>query len=189
MSQSIISRPRVTAIIRTMLLLAALLSLAGCSVAPPTGITPVEPFDIDRYAGTWYEIARLDHSFERGLSDVTANYQAQTDGSIAVVNRGYDSARGEWREAKGRALFLGDKKRASLKVSFFGPVYGGYHIVALDPQYRWAMVVGPSRDYLWILARDKQLPPTVREQLLNQAEQLGFAVQQLIWVEHTRNGD
>jgi len=174
---------------RAMLVLATLLSLMACSVAPPTGITPVEPFDIDRYAGSWYEIARLDHSFERGLSDVTANYQGQTDGNIAVINRGYDSARGEWRAAKGRAVFLGDKKRASLKVSFFGPFYGGYHVVALDPQYRWAMVVGSSRDYLWILARDKQLPAAVRERLLNQAQQLGFAVQQLIWVEQTRNSD
>jgi apolipoprotein D and lipocalin family protein len=174
---------------RLVLLAMVLFSINACSTAPPDGIAAVTPFDIDRYAGTWYEIARLDHSFERGLSDVTATYRRADDGSVTVINRGYNSEQGTWREAKGRGLFLGDNHRGSLKVSFFGPFYGGYHVVALDPQYRWAMVVGQSRDYLWILARDKQLPPPIREQLLKQAQQLGFATQQLIWVEQIRNAD
>jgi apolipoprotein D and lipocalin family protein len=172
---------------RLALLSIILLTISACSTAPPAGITAVTPFAIDRYVGTWYEIARLDHSFERGLSDVTATYRRADDGSVTVLNRGYDKEHGHWREAKGRALFLGDNNRASLKVSFFGPFYGGYHVVALDPQYRWAMVAGPSRDYLWILARDKQLPSAIREQLLHQAQQLGFATQQLLWIEQTRS--
>jgi apolipoprotein D and lipocalin family protein len=151
-------------------------------------MSAVSPFDIKRYAGKWYEVARLDHSFERGLSDVSATYSQKADGSLEVINRGYDNKQGDWRQATGRALFTGDPNRASLKVSFFGPFYGGYHVIALDQQhYRWAMVVGPDRDYLWILSRDRQLPADVREQLLRQARELGIDVEQLIWVKQTRD--
>ena len=170
------------------LLMATLAVLSACSTTPPAGMTAVTPFDVQRYVGKWYEIARLDHSFERGLSDVSATYRLQNDGSVEVINRGFDSKRGEWREAEGRALFTGEPTRASLKVSFFGPFYGGYHVVALDQQgYRWAMVVGPDRDYLWILARDKQLPAGVREELLRQAKEQGIDVQKLIWVGQNRD--
>ena len=106
--------------------LALLLLLTGCAVAPPEGVTPVTGFELNRYLGQWYEIARLDHSFERGLSDVSATYRLQDDGSVQVVNRGFDGKRNEWREAVGRALFTGDPTRASLKEPFFGPFYGGY---------------------------------------------------------------
>jgi apolipoprotein D and lipocalin family protein len=169
------------------LLLAALLGLSACSTTPPDGVAAVTPFDLGRYEGKWYEIARLDHAFERGLQDVSASYRRQPDGSVEVINRGFDRERDEWRQAAGRALFTGDTNTASLKVSFFGPFYGGYHVIALDQQhYRWAMVMGPNRDYLWILAREKQLPAEVRERLLSQARQLGVDVQQLIWVDQTR---
>ena len=163
------------------------LTLAACSTAPPDGVRPVTSFDINRYLGQWYEIARLDHSFERGLSDVSATYQLQDDGSVKVTNRGYDTQRQAWKEAIGRALFIGDSNTASLKVSFFGPFYGGYHVIALDQlNYRWALVAGPDRDYLWILARDKTLPAEVREKLVSQARALGFATDKLIWVEQQR---
>jgi len=164
------------------------LTLAACSTLPPDGVRPVTSFEINRYLGQWYEIARLDHSFERGMSDVSATYQLQDDGSVKVINRGYDTQRQAWKEAIGRALFIGDSRTASLKVSFFGPFYGGYHVIALDQQdYRWALVAGPDRDYLWILARDKTLPAGVREQLLSQAHALGFATDKMIWVEQKRN--
>lgn len=172
----------------TALMLAALVGLSACATTPPEGMTAVSPFDITRYVGKWYEIARLDHSFERDMNDVSATYSQQEDGSVKVINRGYNSKHSEWREATGRALFTGDANRASLKVSFFGPFYGGYHVVALDQQnYRWAMVVGPDRDYLWILSKDKQLAPAIREQLLAQAKSQGIDVSKLIWVSHTRN--
>jgi apolipoprotein D and lipocalin family protein len=168
--------------------MASLLGVNGCSTALPEGATAVTPFDINRYAGKWYEIARLDHSFERGLTDVSANYRLQPDGSVEVINRGYDSSRNEWRQVTGRALFIGDTNRASLKVSFFGPFYAGYHVVALDRQnYRWAMVMGPSRDYLWLLAKDKTLPADIRVQLLGQASTLGIDTQKLIWVDQRRS--
>ena len=129
-----------------LLVIAALPALNACSTQPPAGMTPVGPFQIERYLGKWYEIARLDHSFERGMSDVNATYQLQDDGSVKVINRGYDTRKQAWKEAIGRALFIGDSQTASLKVSFFGPFYGGYHVIALDEQnYRWSLVAGPDR--------------------------------------------
>ena len=163
------------------------LTLAACATAPPDGVRPVTAFDLNRYLGQWHEIARLDHSFERGMRDVSATYSLQEDGSVKVVNRGYDTQRQAWKEAIGRAVFIGDSNTASLKVSFFGPFYGGYHVIALDQQnYRWSLVAGPDRDYLWILSRDRTLPAGVREQLLNQAKALGFATDKLIWVDQKR---
>lgn len=121
------------------LLLSSLLSLS-CSVSPPAGVKPVDHFTVDRYLGTWYEIARLDHTFERGLSHVTARYALQPDGSLQVINTGYSAAKQRWRHSIGKARFLGSPQTASLKVSFFGPFYGGYHVIALDEDYRYALV-------------------------------------------------
>lgn len=169
------------------LLFVSMLALSSCSTSAPDGVVAVTPFDINRYVGKWYEIARLDHSFERDMTNVSANYRIQDDGSVEVINRGFDTKRKEWRDAVGKAKFTGDSNRASLKVSFFGPFYGGYHVVALDQQaYRWAMVSGPDRDFLWILARDRQLPAEIREQLLTRARELGFDTQKLIWVSQNR---
>ena len=166
--------------------LVSVLGLAGCSTTPPDGMRAVTPFDLSRYLGKWYEIARLDHSFERGLSDVSANYRLQADGSVEVINRGYNAEKGEWKEAKGRAVFTGEPTRGSLKVSFFGPFYGGYHVAALDANYQWALVVGPDRSYFWILSRTRQLPPALREQLIARADALGIDTEALIWVTHNR---
>ena len=170
-----------------MIVLSLLLVLGGCAVAPPSGVTPITDFELNRYLGKWYEIARLDHSFERGLSKVSATYSPRGDGGVKVVNRGYDDRAGVWKEAEGRAYFTGEPTVGSLKVSFFGPFYGGYHIIALDKEsYSWAMISGPNRDYLWILARARELPPAVLDELLQQARALGFATDQLIRVEQDR---
>ena len=167
-----------------LLVIAALPALNACSTQPPAGMTPVSPFQIERYLGKWYEIARLDHSFERGLSNVSATYSRREDGGVRVLNRGYDDRAGAWKDAEGRAYFTGEPTVGSLKVSFFGPFYGGYHIVALDrANYSWVMVSGPSREYLWILARTRQLPPPVLDELVKQAKALGFATDRLIWVK------
>ncbi|MDN0084969.1 lipocalin family protein [Crenobacter sp. SG2305] len=171
---------------KLLAVLAASLFTAGCSTLPPAGIHPVGNFSLTRYNGNWYEIARLDHSFERGLTDVSAGYSQNSDGSIRVLNRGYDVGSGRWKQAQCRALFNFDPQTASLKVSFFGPFCGGYHVVALDPDYRWALVAGNDRNYLWILARERQLPVEVRNALLQQARSLGFDTNQLIWVSHSR---
>jgi apolipoprotein D and lipocalin family protein len=165
--------------------LGAALSLAGCATAPPAGVSVVSPFDLQRYLGTWFEVARLDHRFERGLSRVTASYSLNADGSVKVLNRGYNAEKGAWSEAAGRALFTGDANTASLKVSFFGPFYGGYHVIALDPAYRWAMVIGPDPSYLWILAREPRIADSVRASLLAKASAVGVNTTGLIWVDHS----
>lgn len=164
--------------------LGAALLVGGCATAPPPGVKVVSPFDLQRYLGTWLEVARLDHRFERGLNRVSATYSLNADGSVKVLNRGYNAAKGAWSEAEGRAVFIGDSNTASLKVSFFGPFYGGYHVIALDSDYRWAMVIGPDPGYLWILAREAKLPAGVRERLVAQAAAAGVDTAGLIWVDH-----
>lgn len=160
------------------------LLVAGCT-GMPQGVTPVTGFDVNRYLGEWYEIARLDHSFERGLEKITAQYSLNPDGSLRVVNRGFDVASGEWREAEGKARFIDDPQTGRLKVSFFGPFYGAYNIIKLDHSgYRYALVCGPDTSYLWILARSPDLDRTIVEQLVSYAADLGFDTSQLIYVQH-----
>jgi apolipoprotein D and lipocalin family protein len=157
---------------------------SGCT-GIPDGVQAVTGFELDRYLGTWYEIARLDHSFERGMSNVTANYSMRDDGGVSVLNRGYKVAKGEWDEASGKAYVVGDADVGQLKVSFFGPFYGGYNIVELDKSgYQYALVAGPDRDYLWILSRTAQMAPDVLQSLVDKARELGFATDELIFVEH-----
>lgn len=167
------------------ILVLALLLLAGCAQVPD-GIEPVGGFDAERYLGQWYEIARLDHRFERGMDNVTASYAARADGDIDVLNRGYLRATGEWKEARGRAKFVGARDLGSLKVSFFGPFYGGYNVIDLDPEYQLALVAGPSREYLWILARRPDPPREAVDRVVQRARELGFDTGALIWVGHDR---
>ncbi|UCB49860.1 MAG: lipocalin family protein [Deltaproteobacteria bacterium] len=159
------------------------LLLSGCT-GVPEGLEPVTGFEPNRYLGKWYEIARLDHSFERDLSNVTAHYSRKESGEIDVINRGFNGETGEWKEIKGRARFIKSESVGSLKVSFFGPFYGGYHIIELDKEnYAYAMVAGPSRSYLWILARDKTLNPRTLSDLVSKAKQRGFETKNLIYVQ------
>ena len=150
----------------------------------PEGVEAVDSVDPERYLGTWYEIARLDHPFERGLRNVTATYSKREDGGIKVLNQGYSVEEGEWQSAEGKAYPIEEGRWNRLKVSFFGPFYGGYNIVALDDDYQWVMVVGPNRDYLWILARSPDLDRDIVNSLVAQAEALEFAVNELIFPEH-----
>jgi len=154
--------------------------LAGCSGAPD-GVEPVKGFELDRYLGKWYEVARLDHSFERGLSRVTADYSLRDDGGVQVVNRGYNRKEGEWSEAIGRAYFVTSEDIGHLKVSFFGPFYGAYVIFELDPDYRYSFVAGPDRNYLWLLSRTSQVSDEVMKRFIQRAKALGFDTEQLIF--------
>ncbi len=163
------------------------LLLTACAQIPD-GVKAVDGFDADRYLGKWFEIARLDHRFERGLEDISATYTAREGGGIDVRNRGFDPAKGEWREARGRARFAGSPEIASLEVSFFGPFYGGYNVVELDPDYQIALVVGPTRSYLWILARRPDPSREEVERLVRRARDLGFDTDSLIYVSHSRPG-
>jgi len=157
------------------------LVLQGCT-GIPEGIEPVTGFDQERYLGAWYEIARLDHSFERGLSEVTATYSTNPDGSIAVLNRGFDQEEGRWREAEGVARFVDSPTVAHLKVSFFGPFYGSYIVFGLGEDYDYAFVSGFNRDYLWLLSRSPEISDTLRNEFLETITDLGFAADDLVWL-------
>ena len=148
----------------------------------PASVQPVGNFDISRYLGRWYEVARIDQRFEKGLVRTRAEYSLNSNGSVQVVNRGFDPRRNRWEEARGKGQFVGGSDQAALKVSVFGPVYGGYTVVARDEQYRWAMVVGSSLDYFWILSRTPVLPTGVRQHLLSQAQQIGIDLDRIVWV-------
>ncbi len=163
-----------------------LVALASACATVPDGLTVVDGFDADRYLGRWYEVARLDHRFERNLTSVTADYRRAPDGSIEITNRGYDSGNGQWRVAQGRGQAAGPANEGRFKVSFFGPIQSGYNILALDKEhYSWALVCGNTRSYLWILARRPHLEPVVRERLVAQAAAAGFDTDALLWVDHS----
>jgi len=158
--------------------------VSGC-VGIPENVKPVENFELDRYLGRWYEIARLDHSFERGLSRVTAVYSMRDDGGVKVINRGYSETKNHWEEAEGKAYFVRESDIGYLKVSFFGPFYGAYVIFELDHQnYQYSLVSGPDKSYLWILARSPNISEDIRERLIAKATALGFDTDNLIYPEH-----
>lgn len=167
-------------------ILLVLLLLTGCLTSPPEGITPVSDFELEKYLGTWYEIARLDHPFERGLSQVTAEYSIISEDTIRVLNRGYDPDNARWSRAEGKAKFRGDETIGSLKVSFFGPFYGGYHIFALDENYETALISGPTKNYFWILSRSPEIDEAVYEELVRLAHTVGIPTEELIRVDQTQ---
>ncbi len=176
--------------LRSWLILLCALLVSAC-MGVPDKVQVVQSVDARQYLGTWYEIARLDHSFERDLDYVTANYSLREDGGIQVINRGFNSKTKTWHEAIGKAYFVEpahpDKTHSGkLKVSFFGPFYGAYNIMVLDkPYYNYVMVCGPDKSYLWILSRTPQLTYPIKQHLIAQAQELGFATEQLIHVKQS----
>lgn len=165
---------------------AAVLGLVGVAsyahASPRRADPPVVPhLDLDRYLGRWYEIAHLPAFFQRGCVATTATYALRDDGDIEVVNRcrkgGLD---GKPSDAKGKAWVVDEETNAKLKVQFFWPFSGDYWVLALDDDYRWALVGSPDRDYLWILSRTPQLPEGRYEALVNKARDLGYPVEKLI---------
>lgn len=165
---------------KTFSLVLSLILLVGCT-AKPSNLEAVTHFDANRYLGTWYEIARLDHSFERGLTNVSATYSFNEDGSIKVVNRGWNEQEQEWSEALGKAKFVQQNTIGHLKVSFFGPFYSSYLVYYLEDDYSTALVSGYNRDYFWILSRETQLPDYKLNKYLRIAEQAGFDIESLIF--------
>lgn|SRR5690606_28843125 len=157
----------------------------SCSTIP-RGAVAVTPFDKDRYLGKWYEIARLDFKYEKNLNNTTAEYTLNEDGTIRVDNQGYNTKKDKWQQAIGKAKFVGDENVGMLKVSFFGPFYSGYNVIALDEDYRYALVAGKNLKYLWILSRDTEMPQTVRDRYLKIAEDIGYNTADLLWVEHDK---
>lgn len=165
--------------------LSVLMLMISACTGMPKNVSPVSGFDADRYLGTWYEIARLDHSFERGLEQVTAEYSRRDDGGISVVNQGFNPSKKRWKRVEGKAYFTGASDIGRLKVSFFGPFYGGYNIIALDKEhYGYSLVCGPNKSYLWILARKPVLDKSTTDRLLDTASTLGFDTGNMIFVNH-----
>jgi apolipoprotein D and lipocalin family protein len=153
--------------------------LAGCT-GVPQGLTVVDDFRLERYLGAWYEIARLDNRFEKDLGQVSAEYSLRDDGSVKVMNRGFDAEKGEWSSIEGKAAFVGDATKGALKVSFFGPFYASYNVLALDREnYSWAIVCGHKKSLFWILARQPEMEPSLLKRLVAKADSLGFETAKL----------
>lgn len=168
---------------RTLLLL--LCSIITACTGKPDGVIAVNDFDIDRYSGTWYEIARLDHSFERGLDNITAHYSRQEDGGVRVINRGFSKEENAWQQAEGKAYFVDKTDTGHLKVSFFGPFYGSYIIFELDKKnYQYAFISGPDTSYLWLLSRTKKVDKSIIDLFIKRSQALGFDTSELIYVKH-----
>lgn len=164
--------------------LVVLCTLTGC-LGMPDDVEPVQDFDATRYLGRWYEIARLDHRFERDLVNVTATYSRRDDGAVAVLNRGYNAVDKEWDAIEGVARFVRSENEGYLKVSFFGPFYGSYVVFGIEEEnYSHAFVSGFNHNYLWLLAREPQVSDAVQEAFLREAKGRGFDTGDIIWVEH-----
>jgi len=158
--------------------------LTGC-VGIPENVKPVDNFRLEKYLGAWYEIARLDHSFERDLTRVTANYSLRDDGGVRVLNRGYSVKEKRWKEAEGKAYFVRGTDQGYLKVSFFGPFYGSYIVFELDHEnYQYSLVCGPDKSYLWLLARNPEMKKDLKDSLIAKAATLRFDTSKLIFVDH-----
>lgn len=172
---------------RVFLVCSCLVLLSSCT-GLPKGIIPVEQFELDIYLGKWFEIARLDHRFERGLSNVSAVYSLNGDGDVVVMNRGYDQKKQEWKEAIGKARFKGNVNTGHLTVSFFGPFFGSYVIFELDEvDYQYAFVSGYNRKSLWFLSRSATVSDELYNLFVSRADELGFETAGLIRVDQSLN--
>ncbi|PKR80414.1 lipocalin [Brumimicrobium salinarum] len=169
-----------------LLIMGLFLSLFGCATIPKKA-EAVKGFNADQYLGKWYEIARFDFRFEKNLNNTTAEYSKNEDGTIKVINKGYNYVKKEWTSAEGKAKFVKDAETAMLKVSFFGPFYSGYNVIELDKDYQYALVAGESLKYLWILSRTPSLPNKIKEKYIQKAREIGYKTENLVWVSHDGN--
>jgi len=177
---------KIIKMITSLILTTTAFSFLSCSTIPK-GVVAVHPFDKSRYLGKWYEIARLDFRFERDLNNTTAEYSLNENGSIKVVNRGFNYKTNEWKEAVGKAKFVHGDNTAMLKVSFFGPFYSGYNVIAIDNDYKYALIAGKNLEYLWILGRETSIPDDIKGKYLKIASEAGYNTSGLIWVSHDRH--
>lgn len=164
-------------------LVTAILLLRFRRTIPPN-VTAVRNFNKERYLGKWFEIARLDFFFEQNLNNTSAEYSFNSDGSIKVINKGYDYKNNKTKIARDKAKFVGPDTEGKLKVSFWGPFYSGYNVIAIDGDYANALVAGRNLNYLWFLSKEKTMPPKIKEEYLRVAESYGYNTSELIWVEH-----
>jgi len=171
----------------SLIVVIGIIILFNSCASIPQKAKPVENFEVNRYLGTWYEVARFDFRFEKDLDNTSANYTLDKKGNVIVLNSGYNFVKKKWSKADGLAKFRGDKNIAALKVSFFGPFYSGYNVIALDENYQYALIAGKNLDYLWILSRTKELPDEIKTEYLKIAEEIGYDTSRLIWVKHDKD--
>lgn len=174
-------------IIKGFAIMAVVATIFTSCVGIPDGVTAVQNFNKDKYLGKWYEIARFDFRFERNLDNTTAQYSINPDGSIKVLNQGYNYVKKEWDSAEGKAKFVGSESEARLKVSFFGPFYAGYNVVDIDDNYQNTLIYGNSTKYMWILSRNKTIDDATKKRFIEKAKKDGFDVSKLIWVNHNKD--
>ncbi len=172
-------------ILASVLIASSVLLLSSLSFKG-NDVDAVKPFDANKYLGKWFEIARLNYSWEQNLDNVTATYTLREDGKIRVDNKGYNVKKEKWEESIGKAKPNGDPKGGRLKVSFFGPFYSEYNVVAIDTDYQYALVTGENTKYLWILSRKKTIPEDITEAYIKKAQSLGYDTNNLIWVNHNK---
>lgn len=173
-------------VLKTLLVCFVLVSaiiLMACQTIPKK-ISPVQNFNVQRYLGRWYEIARFDFRFEKNMNNVSAEYSTNPDGSIKVSNMGFDTKKQMWKQKTGRAKFVGTKDQGALKVSFFGPFYSDYTVIALDEDYSYSLVAGANKKLLWILSRTPNMPDEIIESYLQIAKQAGYDTSNLVWTIH-----
>lgn len=144
----------------------------------------VDDFNLNRYLGEWYELARFDFRFEKNLKNTRANYTLNDDGTVSVTNSGYDYVKKKHKVAHGKAKLVGKPHEGKLKVSFFGPFYSPYNVAAIKGDYEYALVMGKNTDYIWILSRTTTLPEEVKQAFLDTARQAGYDLSRLVWVKH-----
>ena len=164
---------------KKVIFIALVAVVAGCVSGPKVDNTPVAALDLNRYLGEWYEIARFDHSFERGVEKAKANYTLNEDGTIKVVNSGIKDGKPKTAIGKGKRT----DTPALLRVSFFGPFYADYRVMMIDEGYTYALVGSGSADYLWMLSRTRDLPDSTKSELLSEAKRRGYDTDKLIWVK------
>ena len=164
---------------KSLILICIMFLFTACSSKNPP-LQTVEKVDLERYLGTWYEIARYEHFFEKDCKNVSANYSIMDEETIKVINKCTKIQTNEKKEAMGRAYAI-DETNSKLKVSFFRPFYGDYWVLILDENYEYAVVGTPNREYLWILARDKKLPLKIQNDILEKLPSLGFDISKLLW--------
>ncbi|MEC3879187.1 lipocalin family protein [Parapedobacter sp. 10938] len=163
---------------------ATALALCGYGQSKPKGVSVVTDFDLKRYLGDWYELARFDFRFEKNLKNTRAHYALNDDGTVSVTNAGYDYVKKRPKVANGKAKLVGEPHEGKLKVSFFGPFYSPYNVVAIKGDYEYALVMGKNTDYLWILGRKTTIPEGVKQEFLEIARKAGYDLNRLVWVKH-----
>lgn len=159
--------------------------LSACTTTSAVNVTPVKNFEIERYLGDWYEIGRFDFTWEKNMKNVHANYSLNKDGTIKVTNSGYDYKAKKDKKSIGKAKFATKQKDiANLKVSFFGPFYSAYKVIALDSEYKYALVAGKNNELLWILSRTSTVPDDILNNYIQTAEKAGYDFTNFVWTTH-----